>query len=73
MIAAAHESLVLRARHRVHAVAVELAEHGLSAETIREAMGDIATTASGCAEKFIARYDAAQEARAVEIDREDGT
>lgn len=65
-----HANLVLTARHRVHAVAIELAKQGLSPETIREAMLDMGDTAATCAEAFIARYDEA-EARAQAEDKAD--
>ena len=60
------EARLLTARHRVHDVAYELARDGLSAETIRAAMLDMATTGADIAALFIARCDAAEAA-----DRED--
>lgn len=60
------EARLLTARHRVHDVAYELARDGLSAETIRAAMLDMATTGADIAALYIARYDAAEAA-----DRED--
>lgn len=68
--ARAHLAKVNVARTQVRAIAHELAEQGLSAETIREAMLDMATDASDRAAKYIAEYDTEEAAR-VAIDRED--
>ena len=50
---------------------MDLAEGGLSAETIREAMSDMATDAIDCAAAYIAEYDREEEDRRCAIDRED--
>jgi len=67
----AHAALVLTARNRVHDVAYELAKQGLSAETIREALLDMATTGADMAALYIARYDREEQARADDLKDDD--
>src|SRR3954467_14468658 len=59
----AQESRVRVAREKIHAIAMTLAEDGLSAETITAAMADMARTASERASKYIAEYDREEEDR----------
>ena len=62
---------VYSARLAIRRVAMDLAERGLSAETIRDAMSDMATDAIDRAAAYIAEYDREEEDRRCAIDRED--
>ncbi len=58
------------ARVRLYDAAVEMAQEGMSLDTIRAAMVDLATGAGNAAARQIARYDE-REAREALSDRED--
>lgn len=59
----AHRSKVFAARAKVIEIARGLAEDGLSAETIREAMLDMADDAARKAALYILQYDEAEAKR----------
>lgn len=66
-----HERVIFKARADVHRAAMYLAEMGLSVETIRAAMLDMAASATERAIIHALRFDTEQEERAVARDRED--
>ena len=71
MSAQSDAARVHAARFAIRRVAMDLAEAGVSAEAIREAMRDMAADAIDRAAAYIAEYDREEEDRRSAIDREE--